>query len=188
MFNEVLSQQQLNGKLFQVVQGDLTLEEGAIVNPANGQLRHGGGAALAIARKGGIVIDEESQAWIAGHGSVETGHVAFTNGGNLPAKFVIHAVGPIWGSHDGQEAELLRNAVREAIVMAELLRVGSIAIPAISSGIYGGDKQECCNLIVAEAAELILSMALPNLCAIRFIANDEVTAQAFVAALDAVRD
>lgn len=181
----LLGEMTVNGKKIQVVQGDLTQETGAIVNPANSELQHLGGAALAIARAGGRPIVDESAQWVKDRGRVPTGATAVTTGGSLPAKFVIHAVGPIWGRHNGEEARLLGRVVYECLLQAELCRVNSVSIPAISSGIFGGDKVECCQLIQNEV-ELTFFRASDYfnfLQRVRLIANDVETAQAFLAAL-----
>src|SRR5262245_55373499 len=87
------------GQTIQVVQSDLTAETTeAIVNAANEWLQHGGGVAGAIRRQGGEVIQQESEAWVRQHGPVRTGSAAITSAGKLAARYVIHAVGPVWGS------------------------------------------------------------------------------------------
>jgi hypothetical protein len=89
-----------SGQELVVVWGDITHEHtDAIVNAANGLLAHGGGVAGAISRAGGPTIDRESREWVRQYGEVAVGQVALTSGGNLPAKYVIHAVGPIWRGH-----------------------------------------------------------------------------------------
>src|SRR6185503_18264920 len=89
------------GQTIQIVQGDITIEEvDAIVNAANEYLQHGGGVARTISRQGGPTIQKESEAWIQEHGRVSHTQPAWTSGGRLPAKYVIHAVGPIWGDGD----------------------------------------------------------------------------------------
>jgi len=122
--------------------GDLTEETSeAIVNAANGRLAHGGGVAGAISRNGGPTIQDESDDWIRDYGDVLTGDVAFTSAGELAAKFVIHAVGPIWSARNASKCEnQLRNAVTNSLRCADQLGVSSISIPAISSGIFGFPK------------------------------------------------
>src|SRR5690242_18882854 len=90
-----------SGQAIQIVQGDITTEQvGATVIAANEHLLHGGGVAWAISKKGGPVIQQESDAWIRHHGLVAHARPAWTSGGRLPAKYVIHAVGPVWGDGD----------------------------------------------------------------------------------------
>ena len=134
------------GQRLQLVQGDITQEQvDAIVNAANAQLAHGGGVAAIIARKGGAVIDRESRAWVQQHGPVPHDKPAYTSAGNLPCKYVIHAVGPVWGS--GDEDNKLAAAVGGSLAVAEKLNLYSIAFPAISTGIFGFPKQRAAGVI-----------------------------------------
>lgn len=118
-----------------LMRGDITeVEADAIVNAANSYLEHGGGVAGAIVRKGGQVIQEESREWVRKHGPVPVGGVAVTSAGRLKAKYVIHAVGPRCGV---EPSEKLAEAVKNALLKAEELGLVSIALPAISTGIFG---------------------------------------------------
>jgi len=137
----------------EIVQGDITaLAADAIVNAANGYLKHGGGVAAAISRKGGPIIQEESDAIVASRGPLETGDAVATGGGNLPARFVIHTVGPVWSQHSPAEAdELLCKAVRNSLRLAEERGLMSIAFPAISTGIYGFPIDRAASLLLQEA-------------------------------------
>jgi putative ATPase len=110
----------------------------AVVNAANERLAHGGGVAGAIARRAGPALTEESQRWIRERGPVPTGCAAVTGAGNLKARWVIHAVGPVWGS--GNEESLLASAVRSALERAEEVGAASVSLPAISTGIFGFPK------------------------------------------------
>lgn len=121
---------------------DITKEKtDAIVNAANSHLAHGGGVAFAIARAGGIAINEESRRYVQEHGTVPTGRVAVTSGGNMKARYVIHTVGPVWG--EGNEEEKLSNAFYNSLSKADELGIQSVSFPAISSGIYGFPKDKC---------------------------------------------
>ncbi len=121
---------------------DITKEKvDAIVNAANSHLAHGGGVALAISKAGGPDIDKESREYIDKHGPVETGKVAVTSGGKLSVKYVIHAVGPVWG--EGEEDRKLSAAIENTLLKAEEMKIESISFPAISSGIYGFPKDRC---------------------------------------------
>ncbi len=123
------------GKYIVVVQGDITEENvDAIVNAANSHLKHGGGVAGAIVRKGGEIIQKESDAI----GYCPVGDAVVTSAGNLKAKYVIHAVGPRWG--EGYEEMKLRSAVYSALERATERKLKSISIPAISTGIFGYPK------------------------------------------------
>ncbi len=120
---------------------DVTTEEAdAIVNAANSHLRHGGGVAGAIVRRGGYEIQRESDEYVRNHGPVPTGDVAVTSAGKLKARHVIHAVGPVWrGGRKGEE-ELLYRAVFNSLKKAAEMNLESIVFPAISTGIYGFPK------------------------------------------------
>jgi O-acetyl-ADP-ribose deacetylase (regulator of RNase III) len=175
LFEHTLS----TGSVIRVVQGDITAEKTeAIVNAANERLMHGGGVAGAISRKGGRTIQQESDAWVRQHGPVITGSAAITSGGNLPAKFVIHAVGPVWGS--GNEEEKLGSAVRSALSLAGSHDLKSISIPGISSGIFGGPKDVCAQVITQAAIAYLEQNPATSLKEVRFCNIDEATASAFV--------
>jgi len=127
-----------DGRSLRIIEGDITDQEvDAIVNAANEMLAHGGGVAGAIARQGGPQITSESRRWIKEHGRVPTGSAALTGGGNLKARYVIHAVGPVWDGGSRGEERLLASAVRSALTLANEHAVESIALPAISTGIFG---------------------------------------------------
>jgi O-acetyl-ADP-ribose deacetylase (regulator of RNase III) len=167
------------GQLIRVVQGDLTAETTeAIVNAANEWLQHGGGVAGAIRRKGGEVIQQESDAWVKQHGPVRTGSAAITGAGKLAAKYVIHAVGPVWGS--GQDEQKLASAVHGALALAESRQLKGIAIPGISSGIFGGPKDICARVIVQTTLEYLRQHPATSLKEVRFCNIDALTATTFV--------
>ena len=135
------------GQVIRVVQNDLTTEAvDAIVNAANEHLAHGGGVARAISRKGGPVIQQESSAWVCEHGPVPTGSAAITGAGSLPCRYVIHAVGPVWGS--GDEQAKLASAVRSALDLAGEHELRSVSMPGISSGIFGFPKPLCARVML----------------------------------------
>ena len=120
----------------QILQGDITsVPVDCIVNAANEFLQHGGGVAGAIALEGGSEVQRESDCWVEEHGPVNHGKPAFTTAGRLPCRYVIHAVGPVWGS--GDEDRKLATAVRGSLECADELSLSSIAFPAISTGIFG---------------------------------------------------
>ncbi len=125
-----------SGQRVEIVTGDLTRQEvDAIVNAANSQLAHGGGVAGVIVRRGGSIIQSESDAWVQRNGPVSHDKPAFTSAGVLPCRYVIHAVGPVWG--EGGEEQKLGSAVFGSLELAEKLDLRSIAFPAISTGIFG---------------------------------------------------
>jgi O-acetyl-ADP-ribose deacetylase (regulator of RNase III) len=144
---ETLKEVLFHGVVLRVVRGDLTESDAdAIVNAANSYLQHGGGVAGAIVRKGGSVIQEESNRI----GFVPVGGVALTTAGSLKARYVIHAVGPMWG--EGDEEAKLKKAVRSVLALAGEKGLSSIAMPAISAGIFGFPKKRCAEIIVGETA------------------------------------
>jgi O-acetyl-ADP-ribose deacetylase (regulator of RNase III) len=161
-----------HGARIRIVQGDITEEPvDAIVNAANGRLSHGGGVAGAIVRRGGAAIQEESDAWVEHHGEVPTGSAAITGAGDLEARYVIHAVGPVWGSGD-EEAKLAR-AARSALDLAMEYGLESISLPAISSGIFGFPKDRCAKVLL----EVVLASEGPE--EIRLCNLDDLTAGIF---------
>src|SRR5512133_2946072 len=136
----------LSGQTIQIIQGDITIEEvDAIVNAANEHLQHAGGVAWAISKKGGSAVQTESDEWIRQHGTVTHAHPAWTSGGHLLARYIIHAVGPVWGV--GDEDQKLSAAVVGSLRVADELHCASIAMPAISTGIFGFPKERAAKLI-----------------------------------------
>jgi O-acetyl-ADP-ribose deacetylase (regulator of RNase III) len=166
------------GQTILIVQGDLTLEEvDAIVNAANERLQHGGGVAWAISKKGGPAIQKESDAWIQQHGLVPHARPAWTSGGHLPAKYVIHAVGPVWG--DGDEDRKLESAVTGSLSVADELKCSSIAMPAISTGIYGFPKERAARIIFS-TLEKFFAENSSGLRTVKLVLFDEATVDVFV--------
>jgi O-acetyl-ADP-ribose deacetylase (regulator of RNase III) len=172
------------GQILQLVQGDLTKEQtDAIVNAANSHLQHGGGVAGAIARAGGPQIQAESNAWVRQHGPVAHDHPAYTSAGNLPCQTVIHAVGPIWG--EGDEDAKLAAAVKGSLELADQLKLASIAIPAISTGIYGFPKDRAAGVILLTIHEYFTSNPASSVKLVRLTLIDQPTLQAFLQAWEA---
>ncbi len=162
--------------------GDITEEETeAVVNAANSSLKHGGGVAGAIVKRGGKVIQEESDRIVAERGRVPAGSAVYTSAGKLKAKYVIHAVGPIWG--EGDEERKLRSAVRSSLKLADKLKLKSIALPAISTGIFGYPKEEGVRVIVDEVLRYLKENPKTSLKEIHFTSIDERTAELFASAL-----
>jgi O-acetyl-ADP-ribose deacetylase len=127
-------------------QGDITaLDVDAIVNAANADLWAGSGVCGAIHRKGGPKIAEECAVFVAAKGRVAVGHAAITTGGNLPARYVIHAVGPIYDDYEPHRAaEVLASAYRNSLALAREHKLQSIAFPCISTGVYGFPPDQAC--------------------------------------------
>ena len=132
----------------ELVQGDITeMDTDAIVNAANAQLRLGGGVAGAVRRKGGPSIQKECNE----HGPIHVGEAAITGAGDLRAKHVIHAVGPMMG--EGDEDKKLRNATLSSLRLADDNSLKSIAFPAISTGIFGYPIDRCATIMLTSAIE-----------------------------------
>ena len=132
-----------------LIEGDITKQRvDVIVNAANSQLAHGGGVARAIALAAGSKLVRES----GEHPPVPTGEVGLTTAGDLMANYVIHAVGTVYREGDKEQASQLESCITKSLDLARKLGQGSIAFPAISTGIYGYP--------VEEAAEIMLGAAL----------------------------
>lgn len=140
-----------------LIKTDLTKENtDAIVNAANERLGHGGGVANMIVKAGGPVITEYSKEIIDKQGKVLTGTCVHTKAGNLPCRYVVHAVGPIWSAYEPDEARrLLKECVRNVYKEALELELGSISLTAISSGIFGYPKDLCAEDILSELTKSI---------------------------------
>ena len=177
--NTILVERVLStGQTLQIVQGDITVDEvDAIVNAANEYLQHGGGVAWAIVRRGGDVIQEESDAWIRQSGLVSHAHPAWTSGGLLPAKYVIHAVGPVWG--DGDEDKKLADAVTGSLRVADELKLTSISMPAISTGIFGFPKDRAAKIIF-KTIQGYFDQQKSGLKLVRIILFDQSTVDLFI--------
>src|SRR5947208_13686040 len=160
----------------ETVQGDITAESvDAIVNAANEQLAPGGGVCGAIHRAGGPSIAAECRR--IGH--CPTGGAVATTGGDLPARWVIHAVGPLWHGGDRGEAELLASAYRCALDEAARVGARSIAFPAISTGIYGYPLVEA----TAVAVDAVRNWKGEGIRLVRFVCFGERTVAAYLTAL-----
>jgi len=135
-----------------IVEGDITKEETeAIVNAANSGLRGGGGVDGAIHRAGGPSILEECRK--IGH--CPTGQAVITSGGNLPAKYVIHTVGPVWSGGNRNEAGLLKSAYLESLKIASKKGLKSVSFPAISTGAYGYPLNEAARIALKTAIDYL---------------------------------
>jgi O-acetyl-ADP-ribose deacetylase (regulator of RNase III) len=120
-----------------LVQGDITKQTtDAIVNAANSSLMGGGGVDGAIHRAGGPTILEQCKQIVAKQGRLLPGKAVITSGGNLPAKYVIHTVGPYWQGGSSNEALVLANCYKESLKIAEAKKFNSVSFPSISTGSY----------------------------------------------------
>jgi O-acetyl-ADP-ribose deacetylase (regulator of RNase III) len=184
--NSVLAKIRLSsGQTLQLVQGDITAETtDAIVNAANENLHHGAGVAEAIVQNGGPTIQKESNDWVREHGPVSYDAPAWTSGGNLPCRYVIHAVGPVWSDAQrtgagGDEDAKLTAAVIGSLSIAECLQLGSIAFPAISTGIFGFPKERAAGVILKAIQTYFSENISSGIKLVRLVLYDQITITAF---------
>lgn len=149
---------------------------GAIVNAANSSLLGGGGVDGAIHRAGGPAILAECREIRSKIGSLPAGQAVITTGGRLPAKHVIHTVGPIY-SGGSNDAETLASCHRESIRIADEHGITSISFPAISTGAYGYPMHEAAPIALSSAADALARAKNIRIC--RFVLFDESTVRAF---------
>jgi len=147
----------VNNKKLKLVEGNIVLlDVEAVVNAANSSLILGGGVAGAIRSYGGPSIQEECNRI----GPIQVGEAALTNAGNLKAKYVIHAAGPVSG--EGEEEEKLRNATLNCLKIAEERKIKDIAFPAISTGIFGFPIERCSAIMLKAAMEFLEKHEYPQ--------------------------
>ena len=170
-----------------VYQGDITKDTAdVIVNPANERLQHSAGAAEAIVKAGGKIIQDESDEIMKKRNrSLSPGEVELTHAGNLPCNFIIHAVGPRWGAyrhHEKDKAkEVLLNVVLNCLTNASHYGATNISIPAISSGIFGVPVKICAEVLFSAATNFAKNAPKSNcLKEVRFVNIDKGTTQVFV--------
>jgi O-acetyl-ADP-ribose deacetylase (regulator of RNase III) len=145
------------------VQADITEQDAeAIVNAANSSLLGGGGVDGAIHRAGGPVILEECRRIRAEQGECATGSAVVTGGGNLRARYVIHAVGPVWHGGGSGEDALLASAYRSCLEIARTLRINSIAFPCISTGVYHFPADRAALIALSTVKEFVKAYRTPR--------------------------
>jgi len=157
---------------------DLTKETtDAIVNAANSSLLGGGGVDGAIHRAGGPAILAECREIVGKIGRLAAGQAVITTGGRLPAKHVIHTVGPIYRDGKHGEPKALASCHRESIRVADEHKLGSVAFPAISTGAYGYPVDEAAPIALSSAVDALASATSVSQC--RFVLFDVSTVRAF---------
>jgi len=165
----------------EIARGDITRETTeAIVNAANAQLAGGGGVDGAIHRAGGPAIMAELRERYEG---CPTGSAVITAGGNLAAKYVIHAVGPRYEG-DPRDAELLESAYQTCMILCAQHRIASVAFPAISTGIYGYPLAEAAPIALRTVVDRLRKQEFPTL--VRFVLFDEAGLRAWRDAVHAL--
>ena len=172
---------QINGQVIELHQGDITLEQvDAIVNAANCRLMGGGGVDGAIHRRGGPRIMEETDARYTD--GCPTGSAVISGAGKLSARYVLHAVGPVWNGGSGGEEELLAGAYRRCLELAVEHDCQSIAFPALSAGAYRYPMDQAARVALSTAIDFPREHGRPSL--VRFVLFDAGAYAAFAAALE----
>lgn len=162
-----------------LVQGDITgLTVDAIVNAANNSLLGGGGVDGAIHRAAGPQLLAECR----GLGGCETGEAKITAGYNLPARHVIHTVGPVWRGGDNGEDELLANCYRNSLALAADGQLGSIAFPSISTGVYGFPIERACRIALRQVLAFLAANDTPA--SVAFVCFSAADCSVYQEALD----
>ena len=165
-----------------IVTGDITtLAMDAIVNAANSSLLGGGGVDGAIHRAAGPQLVRECETL----GGCPTGEAKITQGYRLPARHVIHTVGPVWSGGRHREDELLANCYRNSLALAQRHGLRTIAFPAISTGIYGFPRERAARIAVAEVTRFLATSDLPE--QVTFVCHDPETRSFYEAALASPR-
>ncbi len=171
----------INEKVLELAVGDITdAEVEAIVNAANSQLSGGGGVDGAIHRRGGPAIMQETQS--RHPQGCPTGSAVLTGGGDLRARCVIHAVGPVWKGGGRGEADLLAAAYHQCFALAHQHDCRSIALPALSTGAYRYPIDAASQIALEAAIEALTADGPPEL--VRFVLFTEEAYRAFAAALE----
>ncbi len=170
----------------ELLKGDITrIGADAIVNAANSSLMGGGGVDGAIHRAGGPAILEECKQIVKRQGRLPAGRAVITTGGRLPARFVIHTVGPIWRGGRNKEPETLRSCYMESLRLAESKGLRKVAFPSISTGAYGYPVQEAAEIAIKTVANF-LSAPHENVKKVVFVLFDSRTFEAYQRALTAL--
>ncbi|MBE9505623.1 MAG: O-acetyl-ADP-ribose deacetylase [Chloroflexi bacterium] len=170
-----------------IQQGDITRQTtDAIVNAANSSLMGGGGVDGAIHDGGGPSILEECKAIVSRRGRLPAGEAVATGGGNLPASHVIHTVGPVWHGGGRGEAEVLQSAYRESLLVAETLRLKSVAFPSISTGAYRYPVEQAACLAIRTVMTFLRTEA-DSATRVVFVLFDATTFKAYGRAVASAR-
>jgi len=166
-------------------EGDITKEEVvAIANAANSSLMGGGGVDGAIHRAGGPAILEECKKIRTERGKLPTGQAVITCAGNLPARHVIHTVGPIWHGGGSGEPGLLRSCYRQSLKLAEEFNCQSVAFPSISTGVYGYPVNLAAPVAIKAVLDFLKEKGYP--CEVYFVLFDKITYEAYCKALSEI--
>jgi O-acetyl-ADP-ribose deacetylase (regulator of RNase III) len=168
--------------LIELVQGDITKQSvDVIVNAANSALAGGGGVDGAIHKAGGPQILKECMRIRTLQGGCPAGYAVITTAGKLQAKYVIHAVGPIWRGGDSNEAEILAAAYKNSLLLAVQYDCDSIAFPSISTGAYGYPAKQAAEVAIRAINEFTDQYAKPT--QVRIVLFDYDTFNAYLVAM-----
>lgn len=183
MNDEIIDEMILsNDKKIILICGDITERKvDVIVNAANSNLRHGGGVAGAILKKGGRMIQVESDKI----GFVPVGQAVITTSGNLPCSAIIHTVGPMMG--EGNEDNKLIKSILNTLLLATKKEFKTISIPAISAGIFGFPKERCANILLSETLNF-LSNTKTSIRIVEFCILDKETLNYFKTTLSKLKN
>ncbi|WP_240375751.1 O-acetyl-ADP-ribose deacetylase [Bacillus piscicola] len=167
---------EINGNILALVTGDITTRStDVIVNAANGTLMGGGGVDGAIHRAAGKELLEECKAVrekkLNGD-LLPTGEAVMTKGYNLPAKYVIHTVGPVWGEHNGRESELLNSCYRHALRLASAKGMKRISFPSISTGVYRYPVEKAAHTALSTIIEFLRDESFGTVTMVLFSKED----------------
>jgi len=181
----------INGTVVSLARGDITKQTtDAIVNAANSSLMGGGGVDGAIHRAGGPTILEECLQIRKLQGGCDAGKAVITSGGNLPAQYVIHTVGPVWRG-GGHEATVLASAYRNSLTLAAQYTLKSIAFPSISTGAFGYPVDEAAAVALQTVAQFLQEKQTDDyyqpFSLVRFVLFDAHTFEAYQKALRAIQ-
>lgn len=173
----------ISGQSLELVEGDITLQQvDALVNAANSRLTGGGGVDGAIHRRGGGAIIHETDAYYPD--GCPTGSAVISTAGKLAAKFVIHAVGPVWSDGNRGEDALLASAYRRSLELAVKNRCRSVALPALSTGAYGFPMDQAAQIALQTAIDFLKQHGQPAL--VRFVLFDAAAYGVFASTLESL--
>ena len=169
----------MNRDNIELVKGDITgIEVTAIVNAANHSLLGGGGVDGAIHRAAGPALLDEC----IGLNGCNTGEARITKGYNLPAKYIIHTVGPVWTGGMNNEHALLASCYQESLKLAKEYNIKTIAFPGISTGVYGFPKDQAAFIAITETKRFLKKNHVPE--KVYFVAFDEESFNCYKILLD----
>jgi O-acetyl-ADP-ribose deacetylase len=164
-----------NRGMIEVIKGDITKTEAdAIVNAANSSLMGGGGVDGAIHKVGGPAILAECKKIVAKQGSCPAGQAVITGAGRLPARFVIHTVGPVWHGGNNRERELLADCYRNSLELAGKNECKSVAFPNISTGAYRFPKDEAAEISVRTVNDYLSKSTIEKVIFVCFDEENEM--------------